>query len=213
MANRHDYYDILGVSHDADANTIKKAFRSLARKYHPDRNKAADAEAKFKEIAEAYAILRDAKKRADYDARGHAGVEGLTPEDLYGGIDLDEMFGGLRGFDLGTGGVFEHVFRRRAGPRPGAALHTELVVSLNELLKGDEHTVRSRRPLQCRTCHGSGASPGTAPRQCSGCGGSGRRVTSRQERGINLRQITVCSECAGRGTIIDNPCSHYGGSG
>src|SRR3990172_6685751 len=107
---QRDYYEVLGVPRDADAKAIKEAFRQLALQYHPDRNKAPDAEERFKEIAAAYAILSDPKKRADYDARGFAGVAGFTPEDLFGAIDFGDIFGDLGfGFDFG-GGLFDRLF-------------------------------------------------------------------------------------------------------
>src|SRR3990172_1424423 len=133
---QRDYYDVLGVARDADAKAIKNAFRELALKYHPDRNKSPDAEERFKEVAEAYAVLSDPKKRAGYDARGFAGVAGLTPEDLFAGIDFGDIFGGV-GFDsdfgLG-GGLFERLFRRRrAGPARGRNLQVELEIGRAEV--------------------------------------------------------------------------------
>ena len=114
---QRDYYEVLGVARDADAKAIKDAFRELAMKYHPDRNKSPDAEARFKEIAEAYAILSDPKKRADYDARGFAGVAGFSPEDLFSGIDFGDIFGDIGfGFEFGDGGLFGDLFRRHRRP-------------------------------------------------------------------------------------------------
>jgi len=213
LAEQRDYYEVLGVPRDADRKAIKEAFRELALKYHPDRNKEAGAAEKFKEIAEAYAILYDPKKRAEYDARGRAGVAGFSPEDLFGGIDFEDVFGGL-GFDFGGlagGGLFDRLFRRRAGPVKGANLEVDLVVPLEQVASGGEEIVQARRPATCPICHGTGARPGTAPRNCGDCGGSGKKVKSERKGGITLQQISTCPACAGRGVIIDQTCHECAG--
>jgi molecular chaperone DnaJ len=218
---QRDYYEVLGVARDADARTVKDAFRRLALKYHPDRNKSPDAGERFKEIAEAYAVLSDPKKRADYDARGFAGVAGFTPEDLFGGIDFGDIFGdagfGLD-FGFGAGGLFDRLFgRQRVGPARGADLQVELVVPLETIARGGEETVHYSRPVDCPRCHGSGAEPGSAPRTCPVCHGSGRKVVSRDEQrgkaAIRFQQITVCPDCGGRGSLIDKPCRDCRGEG
>jgi molecular chaperone DnaJ len=218
---QRDYYDVLGVPRDADAKRIKDAFRHLALQFHPDRNKAPDAEERFKEVAEAYAVLSDPKKRADYDARGFAGVAGFTPEDLFAGIDFGDIFGGV-GFDadfgLGAGGLFDRLFRaRRAGPARGRDLQLELALPLETILRGGEETVRYTRPVACPRCSGSGAEPGTKPRSCATCGGTGRKTITRGEKrgeaAIRFQQITVCPDCGGRGTLIDKPCRDCRGEG
>lgn len=217
---QRDYYEVLGVGREADAQAIKDAFRRLALKYHPDRNKSPEAEERFKEIAEAYAVLSDPKKRADYDARGFAGVAGYSAEDLFGGIDFGEIFGDAGfGLDFGLGGgLFDRLFGRRPrGPARGADLQVELVLPLDTIARGGEETVRYTRPVVCPRCHASGAEPGSAPRTCPGCGGSGRKVTTRGERrgeaAIRFQQITVCPDCGGRGTLIDKPCRECHGAG
>ncbi len=214
---RRDYYEVLGVARDADEKAIKDAFRKLALQYHPDRNKAPEAEARFKEIAEAYAVLSDAKKRADYDARGFAGVAGFSPEDLVGGIDFGDLFGDLGfGFDLGSS-FFDRLFgpraRRRAGPRPGADVQVELTVSLDRVSQGGKETVRISRPATCPACRGARAKGGTSPRRCPTCGGTGQRVSSRDEGGVHVRHMTTCSACTGQGSVIDEPCPECGGRG
>jgi molecular chaperone DnaJ len=212
---RRDYYEILGVPRDADEKAVKDAFRRLALQYHPDRNKEPGAEEKFKEIAEAYAVLSDPKKRAEYDSRGFAAVSGFAPEDLFGGIDFGDVFGGLGfDFDLG-GGLFDRFFgrRRRAGPARGPNVEVELVVPLERVLTGGEEEVRLSRPQPCATCQGSGAERGTAPRPCSACGGKGQQVKSRQEGNVRVQQITTCPACGGRGTVIDKPCPDCRGRG
>jgi molecular chaperone DnaJ len=211
VAEKRDFYEVLGVPRDADTEAIKHAFRALAFKYHPDHNKEADAEEKFRELAEAYAVLSDPQKRAEYDARGHPGVAGFSQEDLFGGIDLDDLFGGL-GFGFGHG-PFENLFRRRAAPRRGADLEVRLAVPLERVRDGGEETVRVRHPTACTACQGSGAKAGTTPRACADCEGSGRRVRREQKGGVTFQQITTCSACHGRGQFIDSPCPECDGSG
>ncbi|MDJ0945294.1 MAG: DnaJ C-terminal domain-containing protein [Kiloniellales bacterium] len=212
MDARRDYYEVLGVPSNADEKAIKDAFRKLALKYHPDRNKEPGAEERFKEIAEAYAILSDPKKRREYDLRGHAGVADFTPEDLFGGIDFGDLFGGL-GFDFGGGGLFDRLFRQPRGPRRGQNIEVEVRVPLVRVLAGGEETVRLHRPEPCATCGGTGAAPGSTPRDCEDCGGSGQQIKSERRGGVHFQQITPCPACGGRGRIIDNPCADCGGSG
>ncbi len=200
---------MLGVPRDADENAIKNAFRVLALKYHPDRNKEAGAEERFKEIAEAYAVLSDPKKRAEYDAGGFAGVEGYTPEDIFGGIDFATLFP-----DFGFGGFFDRYFGRRArGPARGQDIEIEAVVPLETIAAGGEHAVRYRRLVQCDACGGTRAQAGTQPRACGTCKGSGQKTVSRREHGIFLQQSSLCPDCRGAGTIIDHPCAACAGAG
>ncbi len=205
---------MLGVAKDADARAIKDAFRNLALKYHPDRNKEPGAEERFKGIAEAYAVLSDPKKRAEYDARGFAGVAGFSREDLFGGINFEDIFGGLN-FDFGGFSPFDGFFRRRRVPPRGANIEVELFVPLEKVASGGEEQVRLGRPIQCSACHGTGSEGGAAPRTCKECGGSGRLTRSRQEKKehVLIQQITTCPACHGRGSIIDQPCTTCGGSG
>lgn len=213
MAEKRDYYEVLGVARDADAATIKTAFRTLALKYHPDRNKAADAKERFEEIAEAYAVLRDPKKRADYDSGGHPGVSGLSAEDLFGGIDFDDILSGL-GFGIGrANSPFENLFARRSGPRRGQNIEVKLTVSLERIAKGGEETVRVRHPAVCGDCKGSGAKAGTAPKQCKACGGSGNLVRSEKRGNVTYQQVTTCGDCGGQGKIIEQPCVACSGTG
>lgn len=212
MAEPRDYYEVLGVPRDADEKTIKDAFRQLALKYHPDRNKAADATERFKEIAEAYAVLSDPQKRSEYDLRGSAGVAGFTPEDLFGGINFEDIFGGL-GFDFGGPGLFDRFFRRRSEPRRGENVEIAIAVPLERVLNGGEETVHVARPAACRACQGSGAKAGTKPRTCAHCGGSGQLVRTQRKQGVSLQQITICGDCGGRGTIIETPCPECAGAG
>lgn len=209
-ATERDYYEVLGVPRNADPKQIKDAYHRLAMRYHPDRNKASDAEERFKEIAKAYAVLHDPKKRAEYDARGHAGVAHFSYEDLFGDVDFGDMFDGL---DL-TGGLFGRVFgARRREPRRGADVHVELVIPLVRVLSGGEETVRYHRSTQCPACRGTGAKSGTQPLRCTPCGGTGRRVITRLDKGVTFQQISTCRVCHGRGEIIDKPCPECGARG
>lgn len=218
-----DYYEILGIPRDADTKAIKSAFRKLAMKYHPDRNKAPDAEEKFKQIAEAYAVLSDPRKRAEYDARGHAGVAGFSQEDLFGGIDFEDLFGGHDfGFDFGLGGgsLFDRFFGPRrhrastasASPK-GANLEVDLHIPLELVATGGTEILHFRRKVACTQCRGSGADPATPPRSCDECGGSGRKAVTTRQGGFTFQQVTTCPRCQGRGEIIDKPCMTCGGSG
>ncbi len=209
---------MLGVPKNADGKAIKDAFRKLALQYHPDRNKEPGAEERFKEIAEAYAVLSDPNKRAEYDARGFESVAGFSREDLIGGINFDDLFGGLN-FDFGFGGgLFDQFFhRRKAGPVRGANIEVELTIPLERVVSGGEEKVRLPYQTACSACHGSGAAAGTQPRNCSACNGTGRQTVSRREaRGkgtVVIQQVTVCPACSGRGSIIDKPCQSCGGTG
>ncbi|HYA73080.1 MAG TPA: molecular chaperone DnaJ [Roseiarcus sp.] len=212
MADPRDYYEVLGVPRDADEKTIKDAFRQLALKYHPDRNKEPGATDRFKEIAEAYAVLSDPKKRTEYDARGYAGVADFSAEDLFGGVNFEDIFGGL-GFDFGGMGPFDRFFRRRATPRRGENIEIAVAVPLERVLNGGEETVHVGRTVPCQACQGSGAKAGTKPRACPKCGGSGRLVRGHSKGGVRVQQITTCPDCEGRGALIDTPCPECGGKG
>ena len=215
ISAQRDYYEVLGITKDADQKAIKDAFRNLALKYHPDRNKEPGAEERFKEIAEAYAILSDPKKRAEYDARGFAGVEGFSREDLFSGINFDDIFGGLN-FDFGGGGLFDGFFhRRRKGPAHGANIEVELTIPLERVASGGEEKVRLSRPAPCHSCHGNGTQNGDAPKTCETCKGTGRVTrSSRQEKEhILIQQISICPACHGRGSIIEHPCPECHGRG
>ncbi len=213
MAEKGDYYEVLGVARDADQKAIKDAFRQLALKYHPDRNKEPGAEERFKEIAEAYAVLNDPQKRAAYDAGGHAGVAGFSPEDLFGHLDLGDIFGpDVFGFGFG-GGLFDRLFGRRAGPRRGADIETIIAVPLERVLHGGPEPVRVTRLASCASCKGTGAKPGTQPRSCEKCKGSGKEIRKQLRGAVAIQQITPCPACGGRGVIIDSPCPNCAGRG
>lgn len=208
----------MGVGKDADKKAIRDAFRELALKYHPDRNKEPDAEEKFKEIAEAYAVLSDPKKREEYDNRGFAGVSDFSQEDLFGGINFDEIFRGAGfGFDLGGfggGSIFDSFFQR-GGQRSsrGDDIRIEVVVPLSKIVTGGDEEVRISHPRVCPECKGSGGATESDVHVCKTCKGSGRVVNTRRENNVSYQEIRTCPECGGKGKFIDNPCPKCHGSG
>jgi molecular chaperone DnaJ len=217
---RRDYYDVLGVPRDADAKAIKDAFRALALKYHPDRNKEPGSEDRFKEIAAAYAVLSDPAKRREYDTRGFAGVAGFSDEDLFRHIDFGDLFGGL-GFDWGPGlggGLFDRLFGRRpAGPPRGENIEVPLTVPLSRIASGGEERVTFTRPSRCDACRGTGAKDGMARKRCETCQGTGTHTKESRRRDkqhdVVVRQIQTCPTCHGRGEIIEQPCPACDGRG
>lgn len=203
-----DYYEVLGVSKDADTEEIKKAYRQLAFQYHPDRNPDdPEAERKFKEAAEAYEVLRSEEKRANYDRFGKAGVNGngfgfSSAEDIFS--HFDDIFGNIFGFSSGQS-------RRNRGPYPqgGANLRYEMEVSFRQAALGDEVTIKIPRKAACDECKGSGAAPGSKEEICSQCEGSGKITRSQ-----GLFHFTMpCSACRGEGRIIRTPCPKCKGHG
>ncbi len=215
MAEKRDYYEVLGISKTATADEIKSAYRKLAKKYHPDLNPGDKAaEEKFKEIGEAYEILSDADKRARYDQFGHAGVDPNYGAGGYGGgfggVDLNDLFGDL-GDLFGMGGG-----RRRANPnapRRGGDIRVSLALSFMEAVHGCTKTVSVNRQDVCAECGGSGAAKGTSPDTCPDCRGSGY-VTVQQRTPFGVMQSSQpCTRCGGKGKIIKSPCPKCHGSG
>ncbi|WP_018992191.1 molecular chaperone DnaJ [Aromatoleum toluclasticum] len=207
MATKRDYYDVLGVNRDAADDEIKKAYRKLAMKHHPDRNPDnKEAEEKFKEAKEAYEILSDAQKRGAYDRYGHAGVDPSAGPGPGGqGFDgFSDAFSDIFGDIFGGGGG-----RGRSNVYRGADLRYNLEISLEEAARGAEKTIRIPTVEECDTCHGSGAKPGTQPKPCPTCGGAGQ---VRIQQGFFSIQQT-CPKCHGTGRIIPDPCRDCGGAG
>ncbi len=206
--SKRDYYEVLGVSRDVDAKELKKAYRKLAMKYHPDRNPDdKDADAKFKEATEAYEILGDQQKRAAYDQYGHAGVDPNAGGGGFGGggANFSDIFGDVFGDIFGGGGGRGG----RGGPQRGSDLRYTMELSLEEAVRGIEKKIRVPTLTSCETCDGSGAKPGTSPKTCGTCGGAGQ---VRMQQGFFSVQQT-CPTCRGQGTIIEDPCNSCHGRG
>ncbi|MCV6589469.1 MAG: molecular chaperone DnaJ [Marinobacterium sp.] len=205
--SQRDYYEVLGVARDASDRDIKKAFRRMAMKYHPDRNPDdAAAEESFKEVNEAYEVLSDAQKKAAYDQYGHAGVHGQGGHGQ-GGFDggFGDIFGDVFGDIFGGGGGG----RRRSSVQRGADLRYNLDLSLEEAVRGVETTIKVPTLVACETCDGSGAKPGTQPKTCGTCGGVGQ---VRMQQGFFSVQQT-CPTCRGEGKIVSDPCTDCRGQG
>ena len=209
-----DFYALLGVPRDCSEVEIKKAYRKLAMEYHPDRNSSPDAEARFKEITEAYEVLRDSQKRAAYDRYGKAGVGGQGGFGFHH-VDLSEAlnifmrdFGGLAGFEsiFGGGG-------RRQDPRRGQDVRVTVKLSLTEVATGVKKTVRLKTLERCTACAGSGARPGTQPSRCSTCGGSGEVRRAARSMFGQFVSVSACPTCAGEGQVVLQPCEVCRGEG
>ncbi len=216
--NRHDYYEVLSVPKSASKDDIKNAYRKLALQYHPDRNKSPDAEEKFKEISEAYAVLSDDEKRAQYDQFGHAGIDSrYSHDDIFRGVDFGEIFRDM-GIGFGFGG-FESIFDRFFGTggrqrvSRGRDLRYDATITLKEAYSGIRREIEVPRTESCETCGGTGARPGTRPKRCPKCGGAGQ-VQHVQEAGFaRFVRVEPCNTCGGRGTTVDDPCSTCKGTG
>lgn len=213
MAEKRDYYEVLGVDRGADDATIKKAYRQLAKKYHPDMNPGdKEAEKKFKEASEAYAVLSDPEKKSQYDQFGHAAFEGGGPGAGgfdFSGMDMGDIFGDIFG-DLFGGGS-----RRRAnnGPMKGANLRTGIRITFEEAVFGCQKEIELTLKDECATCHGTGAKPGTTPETCSKCGGKGKVMYTQQSIFGMVQNVQTCPECNGAGKIIREKCSACYGTG
>ena len=213
---KRDYYEVLGVQKGAGDDEIKKAYRKLAKANHPDLHPDdKEAEARFKEINEAYEVLSDSEKKARYDQFGFAGVDPSYGGGGYGGGfdgsfdfgDLGDIFGSFFGGGFGGGG------RARSGPQRGESLRTRLTITFEEAAFGCEKEVSIDRVEQCETCKGTGAAPGTSPETCPACGGSGQ-VQQRRQTPMGVFATTgPCPRCGGTGKIIASPCKDCGGSG
>jgi molecular chaperone DnaJ len=213
MPNK-DYYEILGIDRNATKEEIKSTYRKLALKYHPDRNKSPDAEEKFKEISEAYAILSDDEKRRTYDMYGQAGIgDRYTAEDIFRGVDFDDIF---RDMGFGFGSIFDSFFGRRrwAPPQRGYDLQYDLEISLEEASTNLEKELMISRVEECKKCDGSGAKSGSKKKECPSCNGSGQ-IRRQQSAGgfFTITQVTNCERCNGKGIIVEVPCEECDGSG
>ena len=212
---KRDYYEVLGVDRSADDATIKKAYRQLAKKYHPDANPGdKEAEAKFKEASEAYAVLSDSEKRRQYDQFGHAAFDGGAGGAGAGGFDFSGMdFGNMFGDIFGD--FFGGGSRRGAsnGPMKGANLRTSVRITFEEAVFGCEKEIDMVLKDECTTCSGTGAKPGTSPETCTKCGGKGKVVFSQQSLFGMVQNVQTCPECNGSGKIIKDRCTSCRGTG
>lgn len=210
MAEKRDYYEVLGVKRDSSKDEIKDAYRKLALQYHPDRNKDPGAEDKFKEISEAYAVLSDDQKRQQYDTLGHAGFDQrYSSEDIFRGADFDTIFRDMGFGDLFRtffGGGYERVNR-------GQDLAFDLQITLEEAASGTEKEADVPRTERCDVCGGSGAKPGTQSIVCPRCGGAGQVQNMQRSAFGTFVQVTVCPQCKGKGKLIETPCSNCHGTG
>ena len=216
---KRDYYEVLGVAKGASDDEIKKAYRKLAKQYHPDLHPDDKvAEGKFKEVNEAYEILSDKDKRAKYDQFGHAGVDpnfgagggygGFTGAD-FGDFDLGDIFGSFFGGGFGGGGGGQ----RRNGPQKGDTLRASITITFEEAAFGCEKEVTLSRSEQCETCHGSGCEPGTTAEVCPDCRGTGTIRIQRGGGAFSFATTAQCPKCGGTGKIIHSPCKTCGGQG
>lgn len=218
MANKRDYYEVLGVSRNAGPEELKKAYRRLARQYHPDANRDDPAAAeKFKEVNEAYEVLSNPEKRARYDQFGHADVDGGFDPGAGGGpFGFGGDFGGFAGF--GFEDILETFFgggttHGRRGPERGHDLRLDLSITFEEAAFGGEKEIELTKEQPCETCKGSGAAPGTSPKTCAACGGSGQVRAARQTVFGQFVTVQACGRCGGEGRVIEKPCASCGGQG
>lgn len=214
---KRDYYEVLGVDKNADDAALKKAYRALAKKYHPDMNPGdKEAEKKFKEASEAYAVLSDPEKRRQYDQFGHAAFDGgAGGAGGFGGFDFNgadfgdifgDIFGDLFGGRRGSAGA-------RSGPMKGANLRTSVRITFEEAVFGTKKEIELTVKEECKTCHGTGAKPGTSPETCPKCGGKGQVVFTQQSFFGTVRNVQACPDCGGTGKIIKEKCTDCHGSG
>jgi molecular chaperone DnaJ len=224
LTEKRDYYEVLGLDRNASQDDIKRAFRKLAFQYHPDRNKEPDAEEKFKEISEAYAVLSDEQKKAQYDRFGHAGISGAySQEDIFRGADFSSIFR-----DMGFGDdIFSRIFgsmfgggfsgfqtqRRRSGPPRGRDIETRIEITLEQAAFGAEVELSLNRSEKCGRCSGNGAEPDSKVITCPQCGGTGQIQKRTQSLFGQMITVTTCPRCQGRGQIPEKPCTQCGGNG
>jgi molecular chaperone DnaJ len=203
MTTKRDYYEVLGVGRNANAEELRRAYRNLAKQYHPDVNKEDGSDDRFKEINEAYAVLSDAERKSAYDRFGHDGLRGMNIDFDFGFGDIFEEF---FGFGMGSG-------RRRNAPRRGADLRYDLTLEFEEAAFGIEREIEFTRQESCSNCKGSGAQPGTSPARCETCNGSGEVRQMRQTFLGSMVNVTTCPSCGGRGETIPTPCRTCSGRG
>jgi molecular chaperone DnaJ len=219
MAEKTDFYEVLGVSRDANKDQIKDSYRKLAMQFHPDRNKSPEAEEKFKQISEAYAVLSDDQKRQQYDTLGKQGFDQrYTEEDIFRGADFNDIFSNMGGggfndiFRMVFGGGFNEGRSSERSSR-GQDLLYEINITLEESDRGAQKEIEIPRTENCDVCGGSGAAPGTQARTCPRCSGQGRVQTMRRSAFGTFVQVSPCPECRGKGRLIEVPCRNCHGLG
>jgi molecular chaperone DnaJ len=216
MAEKRDYYDVLGVDKDADEKEIKKAYRKLAMKYHPDVSDDENATEKFKEISEAYAVLSDPDKRQKYDRFGHAGMDGFSAEDIYQNVNFDDIF---EDFDLGNiFDMFGFGGGRRSrnspsGPQRGSDIYTNVEITLEEAAVGVKKDIVIHHDETCPECNGNKAKAGTEPETCPECNGTGQVKEVTNTLLGQMMSVRPCRKCGGTGKIIKEPCENCNGKG
>ena len=213
---KKDYYDILGIQRSASKEEIKRAYRDLALKFHPDRNKSPEAEERFKEISEAYAILSDDEKRNQYDQFGHAGIhERYSWDDIFRGADFDSIFRDLGGF--GFESIFDTLFGGRRGqgygPQKGSDLKYDLNLTLEEAAFGTNKEIEFPGAEYCETCKGTSVNPSAQNKKCSVCNGTGQLRQTRKTGFMFFTETRPCLECRGRGIPLESLCKKCGGKG
>lgn len=217
MADKRDYYEVLGVDKNADDATIKKAYRQLAKKYHPDANPGEEAAAKFKEASEAYAVLSDAEKRRQYDQFGHAAFDGSAGAGGFdfSGMDFSDIFGGFGDIfgDIFGGGSRRGGSRNSNGPMRGADVRTGIRITFEEAVFGCKKEVTINFKETCTSCNGSGAKAGTSPVTCPKCNGRGQFMSQQQTLFGTMQSLQTCPDCHGTGKIIKEKCPDCYGAG
>jgi len=219
---KRDYYEVLGVDKNADDATIKRAFRKLAKKYHPDANPGDSAAAeKFREANEAYAVLSDEQKRRAYDTYGHAAFDANSAAGQssgfggfdFGGMDFSDIFGDIFGFGGSRGGFSSYGGSAANQATRGQSIRTGVRITFDEAIKGCKKTVKIRYMDECKKCNGTGAKPGTQPETCTRCNGRGQVVVTRQSMFGTMQQVTTCPDCQGSGKIVKEKCPDCHGDG
>lgn len=219
MADKRDYYEVLGVDKNADKKTIKKAYRKLAMKYHPDVNHEEGAEEKFKELSEAYGVLSDDEKRKRYDQFGHAGMDGFSQEDIFNNINFEDIFNGF-GFGGGSQGGFGSIFDlfgfggESSGPSGRGQDISQIVeLTLEEVASGVSKDLDVRHKKKCPQCNGTRAEPGSSVKTCPQCNGAGQVKQVQNTPLGQFATVSKCPQCNGEGQHIEKPCTECHGSG
>ena len=219
MAEKRDYYEVLGIDKSADEKEIKKAYRKLARQYHPDVSDDPKSTEKFKEISEAYAVLSDSDKKQRYDKFGHAGMDGFSQEDIFRNANFEDIFQGFGGGGFNVEDIFDMFgfgggrSSRRSGPKKGRDLRTELSITLEEAASGIEKEINIKHEVYCPHCNGEKAEPGTNTKTCEVCGGTGEVKQINKTILGQMVNIQPCRECNGTGKIISEHCHECHGKG